>query len=64
VWCERILQSSRELDESRNVGDLARKQGIQEIVLHQKDSILANGQISRERGLARRHLPANEHQLR
>src|SRR5271165_4144973 len=64
VWRERVLQSRRALDESRNVGGLARKQGIQEIVLHKNDSILSNGQISCESGLACRHLPAEEHQLR
>jgi hypothetical protein len=64
VWSERVLQSRRTLDESRNVRDLARKQGIQEIVLNKKDSILSNGQISCERGLACRYLPAEEHQLR
>ena len=64
VWRERVLQSRRALNESRNVGDLARKQGIQEIVLHKKDSIFPNGQISCESGLACRHLPAEKHQLR
>src|ERR1700741_4678276 len=64
VWRERVFQSRRAFNESRNVGDLARKQDIQEIVLHKKDSIFSNGQISCKSGLARRHLPAEEHQLR
>jgi hypothetical protein len=64
VFPERLLQSRRALDESRKAGDLARKHGIQEIVLHKKDSIFSNGQISCERGLACRHVPAEEHQLR
>src|SRR6516165_11137067 len=64
VWRERVLQSRITVHEGRNVGDLARKQGIQEIVLHEKDSIFSNGQISCQSGLACRHLPAQEDQLR
>src|SRR6266513_2545366 len=64
VWRERVLQSRRALHESRNVGDLVRKQGMQEIVLHQKDSILSSGQISGEGGFACRHPSAEENQLR
>jgi len=37
---------------------------FQEIMLHQKDSIFSNGQISCESGVAGRHLPAQEDQLR
>jgi len=55
---------SQEVVSRENVGNLARKQGIQEIVLHKKDSIFSNGQISCESGLACRHLPAEENQLR
>src|SRR5215469_7466068 len=55
VWRERVPQSRITVHEGRNVGDLARKQGIQEIVLHEKDSIFSNGQISCESGLACRH---------
>jgi len=64
VWRERVLQSRITVHKGRNVGDLARKQGIQEIVLHEKDGIFSNGQISCESGFACRHLPAEENQLR
>jgi hypothetical protein len=64
VYRERVLQSRSTLDESRNVGDLTRKQRVQEIVLHKKDSIFSNRQTSSESGLACRHLPAEEYQLR
>jgi hypothetical protein len=63
VWRKRVLQSRRALHESRNVGDLARKQSIQEIVLNKKDSISSSGQISCESGFACRHLSAEETQL-
>lgn len=61
---ERVLQPRITVHERGNVGDFARKKSIQEIVLHKKDSICLNGQISCESGLARRHLPAQEDQLR
>src|SRR4030095_5917680 len=61
---ERVLQPGRVLDESRDVGDLARKQVIQEFVLNQENGILSLGQLSRERGLSGRHLAAQEDQLR
>src|SRR5215831_13316261 len=64
VWRERVLQSRITVHEGRNVGDLARKQGIQEIARYEKDSIFSNGQFSCESGLACRHLPAQEDQLR
>src|SRR6478672_431999 len=64
VGRERVLQSRVALDECLNVGDLARKQGLQEIILHKKDSIFSIGQISCESGLTCRHLPAEENQLR
>src|SRR5258705_13911442 len=64
VGRERALQSRRVLDECRYVGDLARKQGTHEIVLRKKDRIFSNRQISCKSGLARRHLPAEENQLR
>ena len=58
VGRQRVLQSRLTVHEGRNVGDIARKQGIQEIALHEKDSIFSNGQISCESGLAGRHLSA------
>lgn len=64
VWRKRVLQSRRALDKSLDVGDLARKKGIQEIVLHKKHSVLSIGQISCESGLACSHLAAEENQFR
>src|SRR6266487_3545561 len=64
VWREGVLQPRRALHESRNVGDLARKQDVQEIVLHKKDSIFSTGQIFCESGLACGHLAAEENQFR
>src|SRR5215469_18518266 len=64
VRCKGVPQPRITVHEGRNVDDLARKQGIQEIVLHKKDSIFSNGQISCESGLACGHLPAEEDQLR
>src|SRR6516225_3674097 len=63
-WRKRVLESRRALDESLNVSDLARKQGIQEIVLHKQHSVLSIGQISCESGLACSHLAAEENQFR
>jgi hypothetical protein len=57
VWRERVLQSRRATHESRNIGDLVTKLGMQEIVLHQKDSILSNGQISGEGGFPAASFP-------
>src|SRR5437764_1266796 len=64
VQRERVLQASGALHKSGNVGDLARKQGTQEIILHKKNSIFSIGQISCESRLARRHLPTEKDQLR
>src|SRR5215471_6452099 len=64
VGRERVLQSRITVHEGRNVSDLAGKQSIQEIVLHEKDSIFSSSQISCQRGLTGRHLPAEEDQLR
>jgi AraC-like DNA-binding protein len=64
VWPKRITQSGRVLDESRYISDLARKEVIQELVLNKENGILSLGQISRKRGLSRRHFAAQENQLR
>src|SRR5262249_34946100 len=64
VWRERVLQPRRAFHESLNVGDLAWKQGVQQIVLHNEDSLFSIGQLSCESGLACCHLPAEENQLR
>src|ERR1700745_2641063 len=64
VWPKRVLQPRRALHESRNVGDLARKQGVQEIVLHKTDTIFSTGQIPCESRLTCRHLAAEENQVR
>ena len=59
-----ILESGGVLDESWYVSNLARKQPIQELVLHQKNGIFPLGQISRESRFASRHFSAQENQLR
>jgi hypothetical protein len=64
VWPKRVLQSGGALDESRNVSDLAGKQVIQELVLNKENGMFSARQVSRERGLSRRHLAAQEDQLR
>src|SRR6516165_3111558 len=64
VWREHVLQPRRALDESMNIGDLAWKQGVQQIVLYKEDRLLAIGQFFCESGLASCHLPAEENQLR
>jgi len=61
---ERVLQSRRAPDESRDIGDLAGIEVIQELVLHKQDGIFALGQLSRQRGLPCPHLAAQENQLR
>jgi hypothetical protein len=61
---ERVLQSGVALDESLNIGDLAREKSVKHLVLHKKDSIFLSRQISCERGLAGCHLSADENQFR
>ncbi len=64
VWPKGVPQSGRALDESRYISDFAGKQAIQELVLNKENSMFSLRQISRERGLSRRHLAAQEDQLR
>jgi hypothetical protein len=64
VWLERVLQSRGVLDELGDVGDLARVQAVQELVLHDEDRVLSFGQVPGEGGFPRRHLAAQEDQFR
>jgi imidazole glycerol phosphate synthase subunit HisF len=63
VGSERASQSRIALYESRYISDLARKQGIQKLVLHEEDRIFSFGQIPCESGLTCRHLATQENQL-
>src|ERR1051326_1167401 len=61
---ERVPQSGVAVDECLNVGDLAREKSIEKLVLHKKNSIFSNRQLSCLLRLACCHLPAEENQLR
>ncbi len=52
MWRKRIPQSGRVLGESGHISDLARKQGIQELVLYKENGIFTLGRTSRESGFS------------
>lgn len=58
------LQSGGVLDECRDIRDLARKQFIEQLVLHQKNGIFLLGQPYGKSRFACGHLAAQEDQFR
>jgi hypothetical protein len=54
---EGVPQPGGALDEPGHVGDLARKEMLQELVLHEKDGLAVFGQFSRERTFPAAILP-------
>jgi len=59
-----VLQPRGAIDEPGHVGDLAGKEMIQELVLHEKYGVAVLGQFSREGTFAGRHLAAQKNERR
>jgi hypothetical protein len=59
-----VPQPRRAVQEPGYVCNLARKEMLQELVLHEKDGVAVFGQFSGERAFSGRHLAAQKHQRR